>query len=171
MFLTIKHRPLKSVTGTDAADGVVADDALLPKPAVPMVPRQPVVSLSDQRIGIYGGLLYNCAPRDVVGSIVFALPSPYREVTRADASELGPVLGVLVNKPAPTICEVVHAGAAPVFRDLVPGTRYFLGAKGTLVAAPLHDLGLNYIHFVGYALSTDTLMVQPSYGLLKVAAT
>lgn len=171
MFLTIQHRRLKSVTGTDAADGMIADDAMLPKAAVPMVPRQPVVSLSDQRVGIYGGALYNCAPRETVGSVVFALPSPYREIIRGDADSLGPVLGVLVDKPASTLCEVIHAGVAPVFSDLVPGARYFLGPKGAIIMAPLDGLGLKYVHYVGYALSEDALMVQPSYCLLKVTDT
>lgn len=168
MFLTIQHRKLKSVTGTDPVDGTEAD-ALLPQPELPMVPKQPMVPLSDQRTGIYGGALYNCSPREVIGTVVFALPSPYREVERADADALGPVLGIIVDKPASTLCEVVHAGAAPVFAGLQPGSRYFLGNKGSLLTAPLNDLGLRYIHYVGYALSAETLLVQPSYGLLKVA--
>ena len=167
MFVTLHSRQAKSVTGTDPAEGLKTDGALKVRPDPAPLPFRFNIREDDKRRGIYGGLFYNCAPRDQVGSIMFALPSPYREVTRADCSQFGPVLGVLVDKPEATVCEIVHAGPAPVFAGLVPAMRYYLGPMGTLVALPLTDPETTYIHYVGLAVSETTLSVQVSYPLLK----
>ena len=167
MFVTFESGARKSVQGSLPAIGL--DSSSLPKvrPDPDPIPLMSAIRQSDQRTGSYGGLLYNCAPRDTVGLVMFGQVSPYREVTRADCGSIGPVLGILVRKPSRYVAEVVHAGPAPVFKSLEPGQRYFLGPRGTLVPVPLDDPETLYIHYVGVALSVDTLLVQPTYPLLK----
>lgn len=171
MFLTIQKGPGKSVTGTDGP-GDIETDAQLPTPRPPgsVTPVYPTIPYDDARRGRSGGRLFNCPPAMRVGTVVFAAPSPYREVVEATSAELGPVLGVLVAKSAPTIGEVVELGPADVFEDLTPGARYFLSEDGNLVAPPLEPAYLPYVHYIGQAVAARTLMVQPSYPLLKTSA-
>lgn len=167
MFVTFEGGRRKSITGSLPAIGLEPAGTPMVRPDPEPIPLVSAIRQGDQRVGSFGGLLYNCAPRDTVGLVMFGQASDYREVTRADCASIGPVLGVLVRKPARSVCEVVHAGPAPCFKSLVPGQRYFLGPRGTLVPTPLDDPETLYIHYVGYALSVTTLLVQPTYPLLK----
>lgn len=169
MFVTFDGGRRKSITGRLPATDLDPAGTPMVGPDPEPIPLVANIKPGDQRTGVYGGLLYNCAPRDTVGLVMFAHPSPYREVIRADCESIGPVLGVIVRKPSPTVCEIVHAGPAPCFFSLVPGQRYFLGPEGTLAPNPLTDTETLYVHFVGTATSATTLMVQPTYPLIKRA--
>lgn len=169
MLLTITQSGTVSTTGTFTKDQLDPGPALIntAQPAMPTVP------YTDPNVGAYGGLLYICdaalKPGDVVfaGVTALAIGGPQRYVRKARAGEMGPVLGVVTAKPRDTVAEVVHAGVAPVFSGLVIGKRYYLAPDGTLCTPPLDLDGLIYVHFIGYAVATDTLMVLPSYPLVK----
>lgn len=175
MFVTLTSGSSSSVTGTDSTEGIVVPSgaAAVTNTAV-LINTAPApelnIALDAWLMGPNGGFLFNCAPREVVGSVMFAQPSPYREVIRADPTGAGPVLGVIVSKPKDTVCEVIHAGPAKAFENLTPGAPYFLGPTGTVVTTPLDVTAGPYVHFVGYAVHQDTLMVSCTYSLLKRAA-
>lgn len=167
MFVTYKQ----GVTNIPDKPGTqeVSTPAVLLNTAQPTLPR---VLNDDVRLGPNGGLLYNCAPREVIGSVMFSSPSPFRTVVRADPTQFGPVAGVLVSKLQDTLCEVIHAGPVVGFRSLIPGARYYLGPRGTLVTLPLDKLSpsvMTYVHYIGFATYADTLIVAPTYPILKRA--
>lgn len=168
MLLTITQDGRVSTTGTFPNEGADPSDLINTTPApIPEVP------YSDPYLGKLGARLYACAESLRTGDIVMAQVTqatdtePQRFVRRADAQDAGPVLGVVTAKARATVAEVVHVGVAPVFAGLTPGQRYYLGADGALAELPLEQASPLYVHFVGYAVASDTLMVQPSYPLLK----
>lgn len=170
MLLTITQSGINSTTGSFANDQVDASQSLIRDTPAPI----PQVPYSDPNIGQYGGLLYLCEasvkPGDIVCSDLTAqgtLGGPQRSVRLLAAQEPGPVLGVVTAKTRDTVAEVVHHGIAPVFGQLQPGQRYFLGPQGGIVPTPLDLKGLLYVHFIGFAVAEDTLLVQPSYPLIK----
>lgn len=163
MFVTVQQGQQVSTQGTFAATGTTSSGALLPNATQPT----PRIAVDDLRVGPNGGLLYNCAPREVVGSVMFSGLGPFRFLRRAEPSEPGPVLGVIASKLRADLAEVVRAGCVKAYTNLVPGQRYYLGPRGTLVAPPLTDPALVYLHFVGFAIYPDTLVLAPSFPLLK----
>lgn len=169
MLLTIIQGGSVSTTGTFSNNQLDPGPALINTAQAPA----PTVPYSDPSVGANGGLLYVCdealQPGDVVCADVTALAigGAQRYARKATAQDAGPVLGVVTAKTRDTVAEVVHAGIAPVFKDLKPGKRYYLAPDGALCAPPLDLDGLIYVHFIGYAVATDALMVQPSYPVLK----
>lgn len=162
--LTLTQRSQESTTGTFPKSLVDRRGQLIPQQPLPPPPRPPPAPPA------LGGTVYGCPASVAVGDVVFAAAGAAQQVVKADAQSFGPVLGVVSRKVASNQCEVVHQGFARAFSELEPGKRYYLSADGHLMAAPLAMTLEAYVHYVGVAVAADTLVVQPSYPLLKRAS-
>lgn len=162
MSLTITQDGVSSTTGAN-----ILQQSLLPRPS-------PVIAVPDlpygsEQTGPLGGVLYLCSSSLSVGDLVQGGVAPNRYVVPVTGQMSGPVLGVVVSKPRSIVAEVLQAGIAPVFSSLAEGARYYVGNDGGLTSLPLGDQDPLYVHYVGYAVASDTLLVQPSYPLVKRA--
>jgi len=107
--------------------------------------------------------LYNCTADVSVGNLVRLLGDDGTAVATATSTEAYPVLGVVTSKPAANRANVQLLGTVSgVLQGLVPGTTYFLGIGGKMVAPPLTPLSAPYVQRVGMAVAPDALQLSLS---------
>jgi hypothetical protein len=102
--------------------------------------------------------LYNCTADVTIGSLVRLKPDDGTMVETASASEIYSVLGVVTTKPSSTKANVqVFGTVTGLIQNLVPGTDYFLGLGGKVMAPPLNPRIAPFVQRVGLAVAPDAL--------------
>ena len=120
----------------------------------------------------------SCLSTDAVGNCVYITgpaSGDVYQVTTADplnGAVKMPAMGIIISKPAPssTSC-IVQAGGEMVgiVSGLTPGKVVFVDNGGTLTHTPITapPSQLAYIQSMGIALSTDRVLVNPDYSIIK----
>lgn len=102
--------------------------------------------------------LYNCTADVTIGALVRLRPDDGTTVVTASASEIYSVLGVVTTKPSATKANVQVLGTVMgLIQNLEPGTHYYLGLGGKVMAAPLNPRIAPYVQRVGLAVAPDAL--------------
>jgi hypothetical protein len=118
----------------------------------------------------------NCLSTDFVGHCVYItgpVAGELYQVTTADpldgATKM-PSLGIIISKSSPTQCVVQVAGEMNgVVTGLTPNKVVFVSSAGVLThVPPTPPVGvLAYIQSMGIATSTDRVLVQPDFSIIK----
>lgn len=101
---------------------------------------------------------FTCTMDVQVGALVRLKEDDGTTVVTATSQEAFAVLGVVVSKPSVTRANVQVLGTVGgLFQSLVPGTAYFLGIGGKVIAPPLNAKIAPYVQRVGTAVAPDAL--------------
>ena len=84
---------------------------------------------------------------------------------------LMPAIGVIIEKPAPTVAIVQWSGEVEGFQGLVPGRVHFAGEDGSPVPAPpfVEGAPITCVQRVGMALSSEAMLVIPDFSVIVAA--
>jgi len=117
-----------------------------------------------------------CLSSDAVGNCVYITGPASGDVYQVSTADplngalKMPAMGIIIEKPTPTTCRVQASGEMiGVVSGLTPGKVVFVYSDGTLNHLPvMPGVGeLAYIQSMGIAISTDRVLVNPDYSIIK----
>ena len=107
----------------------------------------------------------NCLSTVAVGDIVMESDIIVNGVeSTVDNADLRPAIGIVLNKPSTTTCEVLFAGTIGGFVGLNKGTKIFLDTDGSITSTAVTS---GYLQCLGTARDVDTVDFNPQLNRVK----
>ena len=109
--------------------------------------------------------LRNCLATVQVGDVVMESNIITNGVeTVTDNTDVRPAIGLVINKPTSTTCEVLFVGTVEGFTGLNKGTKVFLNIDGTVTSSVATT---GYLQCLGTARDPDTVDFNPQLNRVK----
>lgn len=81
-----------------------------------------------------------------------------------DNNDIRPIIGIIINKPTTTTCEVLTVGRVDGFVGLTKGSKIWLNTDGTVTSTPV---ATGYLQNLGTAREADVIDFNPQINRVK----
>ena len=109
--------------------------------------------------------LRNCLTSVAVGDIVMESNIITNGVdSTIDNNDVRPAIGIVINKPSTTTCEVLFVGTVGGFTGLSKGMKIYLDTDGTITSVAVSS---GYLQCLGTARDADTVDFNPQLNRVK----
>jgi hypothetical protein len=103
---------------------------------------------------------FSCEASASTGSLVYQDPlNDNKVLENTNNTIVNQTIGVLIEKPSATSCNVLVLGIAQGFSGLTVGDRIFLSTTGTITQTPPTN---GYLHNLGVAVSSSEILFIPN---------
>lgn len=103
---------------------------------------------------------FDCTATEAVLDVVYQSASNTVRQANATSSLTMPAVGIIISKPTSTTCIIARSGEVPGFGTLTADATYYVDTTNGVITTTPPSSGNNIVQKVGYAKTTDILVVE-----------